>query len=150
MESRNMNICSSIIVCIIFAVAFIACGNEVSRASAEMEDFRAAVSEEYGVTDIHFRERTSPDVVFIGEPYGAYLYTGYVGGNMTEEDLQSLQIIATGPEVKPAVDHFSELYDRWWGWSCVAVFSAIMSVLALVYALVEIGEAYKYRKIYRY
>lgn len=150
MKSRNMNICSSIIVCVIFAVAFIACGNEANRASAEMEDFRAVVSEEYGVTNIHFHERTSKEVLFVGEPYGAYLYTGYVGGNMTEEDLQALQIIATGPEVKPDVDHFSELYDRWWGRFCVAVFSAIMSVMALVYALVEIGEAYKHRKIYRY
>lgn len=81
-------------------------------SSKEAENYRQKVADHFGVSTVFFRENTRSEPLWLGEPQGAYVYNGYVGYGMTDEDRDNIEILATGHEAEVMVDEFSRLSDE--------------------------------------
>ena len=131
MKKQNMFI-RFLIVGAIGALVTISAAVGAVRANADIVDYRSSIAQKYGTSrTVHFRECTG-EPLFYNEPYGAYIYSGYVGYDMRQEDLQGIEILATGPEAKQALDQYCELENRAGFMRILTLAAAMFSVLGLM------------------
>lgn len=131
MKKQNMFI-RFLIVGAIGALVTISAAVGAVRAHADIEDYRSSIAQKYGTSQtVHFRECTG-EPLFYNEPYGAYIYSGYVGYGMRQEDLQGIEILATGPEAKQALDQYCELENRADFMLMLTLVAAMFSVTSLM------------------
>jgi hypothetical protein len=123
----------------------IAMGIGAIQAYADVENYRASVAEEYGTSQVvHFREH-SGEPLYYNEPNGAYIYTGYVGYGMRDDDLEGLEILATGPAAKEAVDKYCELDNKAKALTGLTIIACMLAVSALVIMSWTSSNPYKHK-----
>lgn len=109
MEKQNTFICW-LLGAVLSLVASIAMCTITAGAYHAIDDYRAEIAQAYGTNrTVYFRER-SGEPLYRGEPAGAYLYAGYVGYGMTDEDVKNLQILKTGADEE--LSKFCRLDER--------------------------------------
>ncbi len=108
-------LCASIIV----TVLFIGGATVFDHKDGE---YRAMLGERYGTTEmVHARTHNRASSLWYGEPSSAYIYTGYTGYGMTDEDVKNIEILATGAPAEEAAEVLDRLYTGWVFCACIAL-----------------------------
>ena len=101
-------------------------------------EYRAMLGERYGTTEmVHARSHNRASSLWYGEPSSAYIYTGYVGYGMTDEDVKNIEILATGAPAEEAAEVLDRLYT---GWTTCAFLALIMVGADLYLIFGVVGE----------
>lgn len=133
-KSRSFKLYAYAIIFLMWLLAtFAACLMSIS-AHERAENYRKAVAEQYGVKTVHFRERTTEYPLWFGEPYGAYVYVGYVGEYMTERDAAAVRVLASGQEAEKMITEFLKRRDSGSGWFVIALLTTFAACLFLALA----------------
>lgn len=105
------------------------------RVDRELSDYRTMLAARYGTSEYVYVTDNSTRPLWYGEPQGAYIHTGYVGGNMQEEDVAKIEVLDTGAAAEEALDMI-ESFDmrnrKYFGLVAIAAF-AILEVLACTF-----------------
>lgn len=73
------------------------------------------LGEVYNTTDeVCVRSRFREEPLWHGEPEGYYLYTGYVGPYMTDDDRKSIVVLDTGPVAEEAFGVVDRCRENIW------------------------------------
>lgn len=130
-------LCASIIVTILF----IGGATIFDRKDGE---YRAMLSERYGTTKmVHARMHNRASSLWYGEPSSAYIYTGYVGYGMTDEDVKNIEILATGAPAEEASEILDRLYTGWNVCTCLALIMVGADLFLIVCVVAELVCKFK-------
>ena len=107
-------------------------------------EYRAMLGERYGTTKmVHARTHNRASDLWYGEPSSAYIYTGYVGYGMTDEDVKNIEILATGAPAEEAAEVLDRLYTGWITCTCFALIMVGADLFLIVCVVAELVCKFK-------
>lgn len=109
---RSFIYLSALAVCI---VAFAKLDSGIGRNYSELKSYKTMLGEVYDTPlEVCVRARFNEQPLWCGEPEGYYLYTGYIGSNMTEEDLKGITVLDDGPVAEEAYNVIDRCREKIW------------------------------------